>query len=515
VAYTAPLFSSNGETVAIIPEIVVRVKPGVDVEEVQRLCKAAGCMIRTPMEFTTQEYLIEVRGPDAEAVFAAVETLSRNPEVEWACPNAATRPSFGSPVAQGVFPNDEYFPRQWSLCNTGQFGATRGVDIRAPEAWEITTGDPNVVVAVIDTGVDPNHPDLINNLIAGYDFLDDDILPDPMAGQAFNSHGTHCAGLIAGESDNEIGVAGVTWNCKIMPIRNGTFQLDGTSQLITHADTASAFRWAAVQGADVLSNSWGGKNPAPIIRSGVLDVSEPGGIGRNGKGCIVIFCAMNDGGRIDYYPQKYPEVITVGATDHNDVRWSYSNYGPELDIAGPSGERWYFAPGEGPWSKEGNMLWTTDLTGPEGMSSHPRNPYPDVRDYVPIGGTSMACPIVAGVAALILSLEPDLTQAEVRHFLECSAKDLGDPGWDQYYGWGRVDARAALDMVLAKRADLNGDWRVDLDDLVILIESWEIDDVLADIAPATRRDGIVDDQDLELLMRYWQVEIPEMNAAVD
>ena len=140
---------------------------------------------------------------------------------------------------------------------------------------------------------------------------------------------------------------------------------------------------------------------------------------------------------------------------------------------------------------------------------------PSVLNYNTLGGTSSACPIAAGVAALILSIEPDLTNHEVRHFLERSAKDLGDTGRDDYYGWGRVDARAALDMVLAKRADLNDDWRVDLDDLVILIESWETNDVLADIAPATKRDGIVDDQDLELLMRYWQVEIPEMDAVVD
>ena len=123
--------------------------------------------------------------------------------------------------------------------------------------------------------------------------------------------------------------------------------------------------------------------------------------------------------------------------------------------------------------------------------------------------------MAAGIAALVLSIEPDLNNQEVRHFLERSAKDLGDLGWDQYYGWGRADARAALDMVLAKRADLNNDWRVDLDDLVMLIEAWATDDVLADIAPATKRDGLVDDQDLELLMRYWEVEIPQMDATVE
>jgi hypothetical protein len=197
-AYAAPLFSSSGETVAVIPEIVVRVRPGMEIEEVRRLCRAAGCTIRKRMEFTEREYLLEVLGPDAEAVFAAAEELGRAAEVEWACPNTAMRPKLPTPVPPadgqdlpavsaatgtlriasageeaertGVFPNDEYFPNQWHLYNTGQSGGTPGADIRAPEAWEITTGDPNIVIAVLDTGVDLNHPDLIENLVPGYDF---------------------------------------------------------------------------------------------------------------------------------------------------------------------------------------------------------------------------------------------------------------------------------------------------------------------------------------------------------
>ena len=127
-----------------------------------------------------------------------------------------------------------------------------------------------------------------------------------------------------------------------------------------------------------------------------------------------------------------------------------------------------------------------------------------------MGGTSGAGPVVAGVAALILSVEPELTNEEVRHFLERSAIDLGEPGRDDYYGWGRVDARAALDMVLAKRCDLNNNWKVDEMDLAILNEAIDTNDLSADIAPSAKRDGIVDDQDLELVMQYWQIEIPEM-----
>jgi hypothetical protein len=155
-------------------------------------------------------------------------------------------------------------------------------------------------------------------------------------------------------------------------------------------------------------------------------------------------------------------------------------------------------------------LWTTDVTGLPGFSSDARNPRPDILDYWPaFGGTSASCPVAAGVAALILSIEPNLTNVEVRHFLERSAKDLGTSGRDDYYGWGRIDARAALDMVLAKRCDLNNNWKVDFDDLLILIDCWDTNEPSADIAPAAKRDGFVDFQDLELMMQYWQVGIPE------
>jgi len=240
VQYAAPLFSSNSETVAIIPEIVVRVKPGTNVEQVQRLCEAAGCAINKRMEFTEEEYLVEVLGSNAEAVFAAVEQLSQAPCVEWACPNTAFQPKLcgetvhggvpsGGQVwfgeagedanSPGVYPNDEYFPNQWHLHNTGQSGGTPGADINAPEAWEITTGDPNIVIAVIDSGVDSNHPDLVDNLAAGYDFYEDDDHADPSLKDSLDAHGTCCAGLVAAEGNNSIGVTGVAYDSKIMPIR--------------------------------------------------------------------------------------------------------------------------------------------------------------------------------------------------------------------------------------------------------------------------------------------------------
>jgi predicted outer membrane repeat protein len=257
-------------------------------------------------------------------------------------------------------------------------------------------------------------------------------MPDPAQLDRMDAHGTLCAGVAAAKGNNGIGVAGIAWNCRIMPIR-----IDSAQGSSTSADRATAIRWAATHGADILSNSWGW-GPTAIIISAVADVTRPGGIGRDGKGCLVCFAAGNDGGPITQGSSaSWPEVISVGATDHNDVRWPYSNYGPQLDLVAPSGC-------DGEWC--GGVfatLWTTDLTGPVGNSVF--NDDPDLLDYAQYcGGTSFSTPMVAGVAALVLSVNPDLTNLEVGRILLGSAHDLGKPGWDEYYGFGRVDAYAAV-----------------------------------------------------------------------
>jgi len=170
-----------------------------------------------------------------------------------------------------------------------------------------------------------------------------------------------------------------------------------------------------------------------------VDITKLGGMGRGGKGCVVVFAAGNDSGPV-LYPNKYPEVIAVGATDHNDVLWSYSSYGPELRLVAPSGC-------DGTWCGKMATFWSTDQTGQGGYSNY--NLDPNVLDYGEYwGGTSVSCPIVAGVAALVLSVNPNLTNLEVQDILQRSAHDLGEFGRDDYYGWGRVDAGAAVMMAL-------------------------------------------------------------------
>jgi subtilisin family serine protease len=523
VRYVAPLFSCNGENEAIIPEIVVRVTAGTEQEELEQICQMLNLHIKRRMMFTEQEYLVDVLGENADAVFAALIELNQIDSIEWAAPNVITRRrrpeapvsennSQGNvhlfnnpqtPPTTGLIPNDEYFPMQWHLHNTGQFGGTPDADINAPEAWEITAGDPNIVVAVIDTGVDSDHPDLMNNLVPGYDFYQNDNFPEPTGSDPFEAHGTACAGLVAAEGNNDIGVVGVAWKSKVMPIRDGTFDV------FRVADSAEGFRWAAANGVDILNYSTGLPNPVPIIYSAVVDITKPGGIGRNGKGCVILAASYNEGASVRY-PAAYPEVIAVGATDCNDQRWPYSNFGPELDIVAPSGQRYSLVTAyPDRWPKEKSMILTTDIVGQPGNSSHPAFKYGNELDYCFFNGTSGACPLAAGVAALILSIEPNLTYEEVQHFLCRSAKDLGEPGRDDYYGWGRIDARAALDMVLTCRADLNKDGIVDEQDLSILEQFMGTTEKLADIAPAAKPDGVVDELDHELMMQYWQKEYVE------
>jgi len=419
--YVAPLYTMRGRTVAIIPEIAVRLKPAHGRDQLDAMCKANGFTVIRKLDFTDRDYLLAPPAKDASDVFDAVDKLDRLPLIDRAVPNIAFRPKLHGPR----YPNDSYFPNQWHLNNTGQTGGTVDADIDAPEAWEITTGATDIVVAVIDDGVDVDHPDLVDNLVPGYDFVDDDNDPDASIFWD-DAHGTACAGLIAARGDNAAGVTGVAWNCKIMPIRI----IDGFA-FITDADIATAFRWAATNGADIMNNSWGGLSAMPLVHDAIQDVTAPDGIGRGGLGCVVLGSSGNEGGPV-LWPGAYDEVIAVGATDEFDVVWSYSGSGSQLDVTAPSGD----LDGDG-------LMWTTDLAGTPGYGN--RNPA--ILDYTDLmGGTSGACPVAAGVAALILSVAPDLTGAQVKDILQSSADDLGAPGRDNFYGHGRVNARTALCM---------------------------------------------------------------------
>ncbi len=450
VEYVAPLFSLEGETVAVIPEIIVRLRQELDRGKLEDLCRQAGCTILRNLLYTKLEFLISPAARDAEQVLTAVEVLSKADFVEWAYPNLAFQPQLCGLSAANEpnrsEPNDTYFDKQWHL-NT----------IHAPEAWTYTTGDPNLVVAVLDDGVDMNHPDLVNNLwvnpqeipgngidddengliddVHGWDFVGGDGDVNPVSLGA--GHGTACAGLIAATGNNAVGVTGVTWNCTIMPIRISPLPATDYATLAVPAD---GLRYAAAQGADVISNSWILNFPYEPPHSAIQDITKLGGIGRKGKGCVVLGASGNGWQSRVSYPAAWPEVIAVGATDPNDKRWLYSGFGSALDVMAPSG-CWFTG-----LCRPSYGLWTTDITGPGGFANLMD---PNIEDYTnKMAGTSGACPIAAGVAALVLSIDPNLSNLQVQRILQQSAQDLGPPGFDEEYGFGRVDAYAAVTAAL-------------------------------------------------------------------
>ena len=459
IEYMLPLFEVNGEILALMPKIIVRLNNANDYYQLAAFCQANDCAIVRNIVYTDLEYLIEPLQKNESVLINIIEELNKNDFIEWAFPDIALDVElcgYEGDIIERIDPNDEYYTNQWHLEN-----------INAPQAWTITQGDPNIVVAVIDTSFDINHPDLKDNIwtnpneipgngidddengfvddVHGWNFVNDN---NDVLNNSNEAHGTACAGLIAAKGNNNIGVAGVAWNCKIMPIR----ALGGEFECVSGMALEEALRYAAAQGADVISNSWGltvvrtyifpwgiytyvSPYDCQYVRSAINDICKINGVGRNGKGCVVLAASGNweDDNQV-VYPAAYSNVIAVGAVDNENSLWYYSGYGSSLDIVAPSGDVGLMGD-----------LWTTDITENRGYNNRNQT----IEDYTDkMGGTSGSCPITAGVAALILSIDPNLTNTEVQNILCKSAKDLGSIGWDKYYGYGSVDAYSAVNMAL-------------------------------------------------------------------
>ncbi|MFN0243077.1 MAG: S8 family peptidase [Planctomycetota bacterium] len=326
-----------------------------------------------------------------------------------------------------IVPNDEFFSLQWHY-----------LQINLPEAWGITTGSSNVIVAVIDTGV-AVHPDLVANQAAGYDFISDDEIAndgdgldaDPTDTGDGNGltpssfHGTHVAGTVAAQTDNVTGVAGVSWSSRVMHLR--VLGVGGG----TDFDIANAIRFAAR-----LSNS---SSTLPATRANVINLSL-GGPGQNStvrnaitaarnEGTVIFAAAGNNNSSTPFYPASYNGVISVSAVDFNAARAPYSNFNANVDIAAPGGDTSVDLNNDG--YADGVLSTLLDDT-----SSTPA--------YVFYQGTSMACPHAAGVAALMLAVDPLLTPAEIETILTTTAADLGPTGRDNEFGFGLIDAARAV-----------------------------------------------------------------------
>jgi subtilisin family serine protease len=324
----------------------------------------------------------------------------------------AASPAIESAEVDGIggllatFPNDSGFGNQYGLHNTGQtIGGQTGIpdaDIDAPEAWDLETGDSGVVLALIDTGVSYSHPDLDDKLLLpGYNAQDGS---DNADDSWLISHGTHCAGIAAAESNNSQGVAGVCWAARILPVRVLNDFGSGTE-----TECANGVIWAADQGADVGSMSLGYPDGISYFENAINYAHAAG----------MVLCAAtgNTPGAQIFFPARWDNTIAVGATDNRDQLASFTTTGPQMSVV---------AAGVSVYSCIDDLF-----NG--GLDS-----------YTYFDGTSMACPHVAGLACLIRSVDPTLSSDEVRQIIEQTADDKGTPGWDQQYGHGRINALAAV-----------------------------------------------------------------------
>lgn len=332
--------------------------------------------------------------------------------------------------------NDPFFSSQWGLKNTGQYSGTSGIDINAEEAWGITTGSSSIKVAIFDHGFEMNHPDLQNNVYGtGYDATTG-TSPALVRG----SHGTACTGIVGAQQNNSIGVSGVAPSTSLMSISISLYLSDTPQQL------ANGFNWAWQNGADVISNSWGGYAPSTIIEDAIENTISNG---RNGKGTVVVFAAGNsDDTNIIYPGVSNPDIIVVGAVNPRGERkskytydqesWWGSCYGTQLDIVAP-----------------GVFIPTTDRQGVNGYNTSSGT---DGDYFLNFNGTSSACPHVAGLAALILSRDPSFTATQVRDLIESTAQKVGgysyqttsgrpNGTWNYEMGYGLIDSYAAVTAV--------------------------------------------------------------------
>lgn len=372
--------------------------------------------------FLTNEVIVKLKNDSApfrrvkistSSVAEIITQLRHRADVEFAEPNYIAH-TFAAP-------NDPFFNAQWHFDNPAYGG------VNAKAAWDSSQGS-GVIVAVIDTGIAYENytqsffsryyqaPDLASTcFVGGYDFVNNDTHPNDD-----NSHGTHVAGTIAQSTNNSTGVAGLAYQSCLMPIK--VLASNGSG---TYADIAEGIRWAADHGAQVINLSLGGASGSSYLEDALEYAYN--------KGVTILAATGNDGKNIVSYPAAYDNyVIAVGATRYNETRAPYSNYGASLDIVAPGGDT--------------NVDQNNDGY-PDGVLQNTFNPSTKKTsefNYWFFQGTSMATPHVAAAAALVISNGNATSPDQVRAALQSSAKDLGSAGWDSTYGWGRVNAAAAL-----------------------------------------------------------------------
>jgi subtilisin family serine protease len=323
--------------------------------------------------------VVAVPEEKAEATLAA---LRNDPDIEFAERDY---------VAEAAYvPGDPYIlsGSEWHLAQ-----------IQTPQAWDFTVGLTNIIVAVLDSGVDAAHPDLATRILPGYDFVFND--PDPA--DDFG-HGTAVCGTIVAAGDNDAGVAGVAFGCRVLPVK-----VMDAAGFAYYSTIAQGIHYAVDAGARIINLSIAGSSPSSTLQD-AIDYAWDHNV-------VVVAAAGNNADNVPQYPAACEHVIGVSATEPGDTLASFSSFGNDIALSAP-----------------GDTIWTTQLD--------PANPYGAWR------GTSFASPIVAGVAALVVSANPLLSSTQIVSVLEQSADDVGAPGWDALFGYGRVNAARAVGLAM-------------------------------------------------------------------
>jgi hypothetical protein len=362
-------------------EILVKFKPHVGGLGAQRSLEAEGLQT---LEVSKSGYM-RVRVPPGFEE-ATIARLQARGDIEIASVNHL--------LYAAVIPNDPSYGTQWALPK-----------INAPVAWDITTGSSNVIVAVVDSGLDTGHVEFSGRIVDPYDAIDGDSTPQDTCG-----HGTHVTGIIGAAGNNSTGMAGMAWNIKVMPIRALT--LNGSCGG-NEFDVQEAIDWAVSHGAKVINLSLGAlpgvgqscQNFLPTLSQAVTNAYN--------AGVLVVAAAGNNGADRLACPAAQAETLAVGATTSSDQRSWYSNYGTGLNV---------MAPGDGIYST---------IPG----------------SYTYMSGTSMATPHVSGLAGLIFSVNSSLSHTGVWNIIQNTADDLSPSGYDTETGYGRINAGQALESV--------------------------------------------------------------------
>jgi len=380
-------------------EILVKFKDVATKEQIRSI----NSMYKTSVLYTSPYARFKrIKIPPDKTVPEMVELYRKNPLVEYAEPNYI--------VYAYWTPNDPYYPYQWHFSQ-----------INMPSAWDIEQGgNSTVIVAVLDTGVAyedygsyQKAPDLAGtNFVLGYDFVNNDSHPNDD-----NGHGTHVTGTIAQTTNNNLGVAGIAFNCSIMPVK----VLD-TQGIGTHQQIADGFYYAVNNGAKLINCSLGGPYGSETLYNAVKYAYD--------QNVIIVAAAGNENEPSISYPAAYDECIAVGAVRYDKTRAPYSNYGAGIELMAPGGDISIDQNGDG--YADGVLQQTFTIEGD-----------PTSFSYLRFEGTSMATPHVTGIVALMLS--HGISGIEnIRNILHFTAEDLGAPGYDTQYGYGLVDAAAAL-----------------------------------------------------------------------